>query len=134
MYIEKNTNNNIVFYQSPSKRNCWGFVDQYGDYISERDFKKGQIFYLYKNSMALQLEIIEFMEKTKGNVRIRVKNYEKEDFWAIVSARDFRRLAKDEFGTNAIFSYDKMNYKKYGLQIRLPMHCFTRKYDNQGTL
>ena len=94
MYIEKNTNENIVFYESERKNNCWGFVDENGDYITGRDNAKSQIFRLFKNSMALQYEILVWLEEHRArNVKIRVKNYDEEDFWAVVPVRNFRELA-----------------------------------------
>ena len=138
MHLIKNNNGNIVIYQSPSLKNCWGFIDDNKDYIGERDAKKSQIFHLYDNAMAIQYEVLEYLETNKcRNVMIRVKNYEKEDFWAICPIKEFRNKAKEwekRTGKPAIFNYDKLNYKRYGIQIRLPMDSFTRKYDNQVEL
>lgn len=135
MHIEKNTNGNIVFYQSQRMNVCWGFIDSNNDYLSDRDDAKSQIFHLYKNAIALQLVLLEWLESHKcKDIRIRIKNYEKEDFWAICPVKDFRTLALKEFPNNAIFNYDTKTHATYGKQIRLPMHCFTRKYDGQETL
>jgi len=94
MHLIKNERGNIVFYQSPSLKHCWGHIDDNGDYLGERDARKAQIFHLYDNAMAIQYEIITYLEAHKAiNIKIRVKNYEKEDFWAICPVKDFRRLA-----------------------------------------
>ena len=135
MYIEKNTNGNIVVYQSQRMNVCWGFIDKSNDYLGERDEVKGQIFHFFKNAMAIQEELLDYLEKRKcRNIKIRVKNYEDEDFWAIFPVKDFRNKAIEEFKSKAIFSYDKKDFSKYGKQIRLPMHCFTREYNNQEKL
>lgn len=111
MHLIKNNNGNIVIYQSPSLKSCWGYIDEYNDYISERDDSKEQIFHLYDNAMAIQLEVLMYLEAHKGrNIKIRVKNYEKEDFWAICLVKQFRTLAynwEKRTGKSAIFNYDK---------------------------
>ena len=139
MHVIKNERGNVVFYQNANLRSCWGFVDDKGDYITDRDVKKGQIFYHFKNAIAIQLEILEYMEKieekNKGrSIRIRIENFEKENFWAVCKVKDFRILAVEEFGNKAIFNYDKKDYKKYGYQIRLPLNSFVREYDSDKKL
>ena len=37
-------------------------------------------------------------------------------------------MAVKEFGDIAIFNYDKMDYARYGKQIRLPLNRFSRIY------
>jgi len=138
MHLIKNTRGNIVIYQSSSLKNCWGHIDDNNDYITERDEKDSQIFHLYENAMAIQYEILLLLEGRKArNIKIRVKNYEKEGFWAICPVKDFRRLAyqwEKETGKPAIFNYDLKNFRRYGRQIRLPMQYWTRLYDNQKKL
>ena len=138
MHLIKNNNGNIVIYQSPSLKNCWGHIDEYGDYIGERDASKSQIFHLYDNAISIQEEVLIYLEAHKHrNVMIRVKNYEKEAFWAICPVKEFRNKAKEwekNTGKPAIFNYDKLNYARYGRQIRLPMNYWTRKYDGQEEL
>jgi len=139
MHTIKNSNGNIVIYQSPSLKSCWGYIDSYGDYYTERDASKGQIFHLYGNSIAIQLEILEMLERgyIKRNIKVWVTKYEKENFWAVCPVKDFRALAydyQDATGKAAIFCYDKLNYLKYGKQIRLPMNYWTREYKNQSKL
>ena len=136
MFIEKNERGNIVFYQSHRKDKIWGHIDESGDYLSERKFKSGQIFRFFKNAIALQLELLEYLERRdkKKNIKIRVPDYENEPFWAIIKVGEFRQKAIEEFGKRAIFNYDRMNYARYGRQIMCPMHSFTRVYDNQEIL
>ena len=135
MHIEKNTNGNIVIYQSQRMNVCWGFIDNNNDYLGERDEIKSQIFHLYQNAMAIQEDLLTYLEKRKcRNIKIRVKNYEKEDFWATFLVKDFRKKAIEEFGSKAVFNYDTKNHVKYGKQVRLPLNCFTREYDNQTKL
>lgn len=135
MYMEKNTNGNIVVYQSQRMNVCWGFIDRNNDYIGERSAKKGQIFHFFKNAIAIQEELLTYLEKRKcRNIKIRVKDYEDEDFWAIFPIKDFRNKAIEEFKDKAIFCYDKKNFSPYGTQVRLPLHRFVRKYDGQKTL
>ena len=135
MHIIKNERRCEVIYQSSSLKSCWGFIDENNNYITMREEKKGQIFHFFQNALAIQLELLEYLERKKCNkIRIRISDYEKEPFWAVIDVDDFRPFAmewQNETGKPAIFCYDKQDYKKYGQQIRLPMNRFTRVYDNQ---
>lgn len=138
MYITSNPQGNLVIYQSSSLKSCWGHIDN-GNYITTRDDKKSQIFHLYNNTIAIQLELLEFLEKhfPKSDIRIYILNYEKENFWAVCPISKFRELSlkwQKETGKQSIFNYDKQDYSKYGKQIRLPMNSFIREYINQKKL
>lgn len=132
MFKEKNQRGNTVIYQSPSKKHCWGFVDADGDYISTRDFKRGQIFRHFRNAVAIQLEILDWLEGAfkLNNIRVRIENYDKQNFWAVCPIADFRAKAYKAFGNKCIFSYDS----KYGKQIMLPMGDFVWEHDYQKKL
>lgn len=135
MYITTNSIGEFVFYQSKSMRHCWGHLDKNNDYITIREEKKGQVFHFFKNAIAIQLELLEYLEQHEcRDIRVRVPDYEKEPFWAVIPVDKFRVLALKEFGNGAIFNYDKQDYNKYGQQIRLPLHCFSREYDGQKEL
>lgn len=137
MYIIKNTKGNLVFYQSRNLKNCWGFIDDNGDYITERSVKKSQIFHFFKNAIAIQEELLALLEKEFKNnhIKVWIPDYEREEFWAIVKVKDFRKMAIEEFGINkAIFNYDKKDFSRYGVQVRLPLHCFVREYKHQRKL
>ena len=138
MFIEKNSNGNLVFYESERKDSIWGHTDDNNDYITTRSDKKSQIFHLYKNAIALQLELLEFLETNpiykERNIKVRIEDYEDENFWAIIPIKDFRKIAFEEFPNNAIFNYSKPNYKPYGKQIRVPLGRFIRVYNNQKQL
>lgn len=135
MHIIKNQRGCEVIYQSTSLKSCWGFIDENNDYITMREEKRGQIFHFFQNALALQLELLEYLERKKCNkIRIRIPDYEKEPFWAEIEVKNFRLFAmqwEKETGKKAIFNYDKQDYKKYGKQIRLPINYFTRIYDTQ---
>lgn len=139
MHLIKNKKGNIVIYQSPSLKSCWGYIDDRGDYISERRSKKGQIFHFFQNAIAIQYELLVFLEKKSpnGNIKIYIPDFENEKFWAVVPIKDFRKYAMEweaETSKPAIFSYDKKNFKPYGKQIRLPLNYWIREYKNQKKL
>jgi len=139
MHIIKNKRGNEVIYQSLSLKHCWGYIDNKKDYIIERNASKGQIFYFFENAIALQLEVMEYLERKYINSLIKcyVMDFEKTNFWLICSVKNFRRFAfqwEGESGKPAIFSYDKKNYKKYGMQIRLPLNYWIREYPDQTKL
>jgi|TARA_B100000315_G_C14459257_1_gene532976 hypothetical protein len=137
MYLVKNERGNEVIYQSPSMKSCWGYIKD--EYITERDAKKGQIFYYFENAIALQLEVLEYLERKypNSNIKVYVKNFENENFWAICPIKHFRRLSFEwgkKSGKPSIFNYDTKKWAKYGLQIRLPLNYWVRKYKNQTEL
>jgi len=135
MFVEKNERGNIVFYQSERKNRSWGFVNEERNYITMREVKKGQVFYHFKNAIAVQLELLEWLEEHDcQDIRVRIPDFEKEPFWAVISVRDFRMAAHMEFGDKAVFSYDKKDYGPYGKQIRVPLNSFVREYDSQEKL
>jgi hypothetical protein len=124
MYIDRNKRGNEVFYQSESKINCWGFMDDDGNYKSDRNMR--QIFRLYKNALAIQDELLTYLE-TKyhdGLIKLYITEYEPQPFFAIIRIKDFRELAWSAFGSKAVFNYGQ----KWGQQIRVPMDGFTRIY------
>lgn len=129
MYLEQDSYGNLQVYFNSFKQHHWGFIDRDNNYNTIRSAKKGQIFYFYKNAIAIQLELLEYLEKTKANlIKVYISDFDKEGFFAIVKVNDFRILAMEEFGDKAIFNYDKQDYKKYGQQIRLPLNRFSRLY------
>lgn len=138
MHIIINSRGDEVIYQDYTLRHCWGFI-HLSDYHTERDEKEGQIFHLYNNAIGIQLELLEYLENKypKGKIKVYVKNFEKEDFYAFIFTKDFRRLAMEwekETGKQAIYNYDKQNYRRYGKQIRLPINYFARAYSKQNPL
>lgn len=136
MYVVKNRIGKEVFYQSQSLKSCWGCIDANGDYVSERSAKAGQIFHFFKNAIAIQLELLEYLERkySDNKIRIHVPDFEKESFFAVVPVKEFRKIAVGEFGDKAIFNYDKKNFRRYGKQIRVPMHSFAKEYLHQTKL
>ena len=139
MHIIKNKRGNEVIYQSPSLKSCWGYIDDKGDYIIERSASKGQIFHFFDNAVAIQLEVLDFLERkyVGRDIRCYISDFEKEKFWLICAVKNFRKFAfrwQDESGKPAIVNYDKKDYKKYGKQIRLPMNSWIRDYANQQKL
>jgi len=129
MILEQDSYGNLQVYQSESKRHHWGFIDKNNNYITSRSEKKGQIFHLYRNAIAIQLELLEYLEKIKCDlIKVYVPDFEKEGFFAIVKANEFRQLAIEEFGDKAIFNYDLKNFARYGKQIRCSLNRFTRQY------
>ena len=135
MFTELDKFNNLQIYQSQSKKNHWGFISPENEYITTRSVKKGQIFNHFGNAIALQLELLEHLEKHKcDKIRIWIPDFEKEGFWAEMPVRDFRSTAIKYFGERAIFNYDKKDYSRYGQQIRVPMNSFPRVYNKQNKL
>ncbi|MEK6884792.1 MAG: hypothetical protein AABY22_34490, partial [Nanoarchaeota archaeon] len=127
MYLEQDSHGNIQVYQNSMKRSHWGFIDKDRNYNTSRSAKKGQIFHLYRHAIAVQLELLEYLEKTKCNlIKIYIQDYEKEGFFAIAKVDAFREMAFQEFGYNSVFNYDKQDYSRYGKQIRLPLNRFSR--------
>lgn len=129
MYLEQDSYGNLQVYQSISKRHHWGFIDKDNNYNTIRSEKKGQIFHHFKNAVAIQLELLEYLERRKCNlIKVYIPDFEKEGFFAIVKANEFRQMSIEEFGDIAIFNYDKQDYSRYGKQIRLPLNRFSRIY------
>ena len=129
MHLEQDSYGNLQVYQSNSKRYHWGFIDKDKNYITIRSERKGQIFHHFGNAMAIQLELLEYLEKHKSNlIKIYVPDFEKEGFFAIAKVSEFRQMAIQEFKDKAIFNYDKQDYSRYGQQIRLPMNRYSRIY------
>ena len=95
MHIIKNSRGIEVVYQSPTLKNCWGHIDEKGDYITDRDTKRGQIFHLFNNAIAIQLDLLKYLENKypHGNIRVFVNNYEKETFCAVCPINKFRGYA-----------------------------------------
>ena len=84
MHLEQDSYGNLQIYQSQSKKHHWGFIDQDNNYITSRSEKKSQIFHLYRNAVAIQLELLEYLEKRKcGLIRVYIPDFEKEGFFAI---------------------------------------------------
>ena len=128
MHLEQDAYGNLQGYQSRSKRHHWGFIDGDNSYNTIRSEKKGQIFHHFRNAVALQLELLEYLEKRKCLIRVYIPDFEAEGFFAVAKASEFRQMAVKEFGDIAIFNYDKMDYARYGKQIRLPLNRFSRIY------
>ena len=135
MHIEQDNHGNMQIYQNMSKKYHWGFIDKEKDYITTRSEKKGQIFHHFRNAVAIQLELLEYLEKMKANlIKVWIPDFEKEGFWALVKVESFRQIAREDFGERAIFNYDKEDYSRYGKQIRLPLNRFSRAYTNTKPL
>lgn len=129
MYLEQDSYGNIQVYQSISKRVHWGYIDRNNNYNTDRSEKKSQIFHLYRNAIAIQFELLEYLERRKSNlIKVYISDFEKEGFFAIAKVSEFRQMAMEEFGDIAIFNYDKQDYSRYGKQIRLPLNRFSRMY------
>lgn len=127
MYLEQDSYGNLQVYQSVSKKYHWGFIDKDRNYNTSRSEKESQIFHFYKNAIAIQLELLEYLERMNANLIKVWIHFENEGFFAMAKVKTFRIIALEEFGDNAIFNYDKKNYSRYGKQIRLPLNRFARK-------
>jgi hypothetical protein len=135
VFVSKNSQGELVFYESERKDRCWGFVNVDNDYVTLRDARRGQVFHHFKNAVAIQEEVLKVLERSKvRNVVVRVQNFEREDFWAVLPVKLFRALAFDEFGVAGTFRYDKKGIGRYGWQVRVPLNRFTRQYDLQAKL
>ena len=92
MFTELDKFNNLQIYQSQSKKNHWGFISPENEYITTRSVKKGQIFNHFGNAIALQLELLEHLEKHKcDKIRIWIPDFEKEGFWAEMPVREIEK-------------------------------------------
>ena len=109
------------------RNNTIGFIDK-NIYYSTRDFNKNEIFKhpSYLNSMGISVSILKMLIK-KGvkELSFLVSNYEKEDFNASISIKEFLEKSQ-EIEFKGSYNSDK--------QRILAMQFWTRRYINQSKL
>lgn len=129
MYIEEENGVEKV-YQDPSKREQWGFFKD-DTYNTDRNATRGQVFRIHNSGLAIQSDILKYMKAhNKTKIWIYVRNYEPENFYAVIDIDDFLKHS-------TVINYDKRGENitiKYGVQRVCPMNKFTRIYPNQKTL
>ena len=126
-----------------------GWMDEWGNYHTTRDYMKSQIFQhpKYKNAMAVDIDIIkeiirrnEDMQEGSGmnkKIIIEVLNFEDKPFFVESEIKFF-------IENSEVFNYDNksivINNERvkiptyYSEQRRMPMNLWIRVYPNQRKL